>query len=146
MASDTFFDPVDLRQFGLISLFTLVGSLVAWIAQPSLPPLHDAIPPAKIVAEVTRDDAGRRVGRVVEEQGPWAARNVIINLADNEALQAIPGIGTSTAEAILRERQRGGLFLDWADFERRVPGIGLSRVQELQKQGVRLTATGSVSP
>ncbi len=146
MAADSFCDSVEIRQFGLISLFTITGSLLAWLVQPSIPYLHSALPPAKVVAEVTRDSAGRRFGTVVAENGPWAPRNVVINHADHQALQAIPGIGTSTADAILRERQRGGSFADWADFERRVPGIGATRVAELQRLGVQLQASDSTAP
>lgn len=146
MAADSFCDSVEIRQFGLISLFTILGSLLAWLVQPSIPYLHTALPPAKVVAEVTRDFAGRRFGAVVAENGPWAPRNVSINQADQQALQAIPGIGTSTADSILRERQRGGAFIDWDDFDRRVPGIGTSRIAELQRLGVKLQASDSTTP
>lgn len=146
MAVTPSFDPLEIRQFGLITLATLLGGVLAWCFRPDALPLHTLLPPAKVELEVATDAFGNRYGVVVGEYGPWAPRNVILNTADAEALLVIPGIGSSTAARILRERQRGGPFIDWQDLGRRVPGIGPARIADLQKLGVRLQASESVEP
>lgn len=65
----------------------------------------------------------------------FAFAQVELNKADQAALDGIKGLGPKTSKAILDERQRGGDFKDWADFEQRVKGIG-------SKSAVKLSAAG----
>lgn len=56
--------------------------------------------------------------------GPFAARSfredkVSINKATRSQLEAVSGIGPTTATTILNERKRGGLFKDREDFKKR---------------------------
>src|SRR3954470_15000926 len=54
----------------------------------------------------------------------FAFAQVDVNKADAAALDAVKGIGPKTSKLILDERSKGGEFKDWADFEKRVKGVG----------------------
>ncbi|MCA9492547.1 MAG: helix-hairpin-helix domain-containing protein [Myxococcales bacterium] len=56
---------------------------------------------------------------------------VDVNTADVEALDAIPSVSRSRAEAIVAERTLGGPFAGLEDL-RRVPGIGTGKLDELR--------------
>ena len=146
MVSIPTFEPLETRQFGLISLATLAGSLIIWAFQNPAMPIQEAVPPGKIEITVTTDSRGRAFGNVIAEAGPWAPRNVKINAAGNDELQAIPGVGTSTAETILRERLRGGPFTSWENLGQRVPGIGPAKVAHMQQLGVQLGSGSMITP
>ncbi|PRC92537.1 ComEA family DNA-binding protein [Solimicrobium silvestre] len=60
---------------------------------------------------------------------------VDVNKADQAGLDGIKGIGPSTSKAILAERSKGE-FKDWADFEKRVKGIGGKKSIKLSKAGL----------
>lgn len=66
----------------------------------------------------------------------FAFAQVDVNKADAAALDAVKGIGPVKSKAILEERKKGD-FKDWADFEKRVKGIG-------EKSAVKLSAAGLV--
>jgi competence ComEA-like helix-hairpin-helix protein len=55
-----------------------------------------------------------------------------LNAADERDLTAIPGLGPKLAHAIVRERERGGLFCSVSDLDRRVEGIGEVLVEKLR--------------
>ncbi|WP_394779029.1 ComEA family DNA-binding protein [Undibacterium sp.] len=65
----------------------------------------------------------------------FAFAQVDVNKADQAALDAVKGIGPAKSKAIVDERTKGGDFKDWADFEKRVKGIG-------DKSGTKLSAAG----
>jgi competence protein ComEA len=65
----------------------------------------------------------------------FAFAQVDVNKADAAALDSVKGIGPAKSKAILDERTKGGEFKDWADFEKRVKGIG-------DKNAVKLSAAG----
>jgi competence protein ComEA len=56
---------------------------------------------------------------------------VDVNAATADELEALPGIGPSTATAIVTERERNGPFLDVDDLDR-VPGIGPAKLEALR--------------
>lgn len=65
----------------------------------------------------------------------FAFADVDANKGDQAALDGIKGIGPAKSKAIIEERTKGGNFKDWADFEKRVKGIG-------EKSAVKLSAAG----
>jgi competence protein ComEA len=70
----------------------------------------------------------------------FAFAQVEVNKADQAALDGIKGIGPKTSKSILDERKKGGDFKDWADFEKRVKGIGGKSSVKLSQAG--LTVNG----
>lgn len=56
---------------------------------------------------------------------------VNINTADAAALETLPGVGASTAHAIIQERERGGPFASIDDLMR-VSGIGEKKLEKLR--------------
>ena len=74
----------------------------------------------------------------------FAFAQVDVNKADQAALDGIKGIGPATSKTILNERKKGGDFKDWADFEKRVKGIGEKNSAKLSEAG--LTVNGKNKP
>ena len=64
----------------------------------------------------------------------FAFAQVDVNKADAPALDAVKGVGPKMSKAIIDERAKGE-FKDWADFEKRVKGVG-------EKSAVKLSAAG----
>ena len=74
----------------------------------------------------------------------FAFAQVDVNKADQAALDGVKGIGPKTSKTILDERKKGGDFKDWADFEKRVKGIGEKNSAKLSEAG--LTVNGQAKP
>jgi competence protein ComEA len=70
----------------------------------------------------------------------FAFAAVDVNKADQAALDGVKGIGPAKSKAILAERTKAGDFKDWADFEKRVKGIGEKNSVKLSEAG--LTVNG----
>ena len=64
---------------------------------------------------------------------------VDVNKANAAELDAVKGIGPGTSKMILDERKKGE-FKDWADFIKRVKGVGEVRAAKLSADG--LTVNG----
>lgn len=62
-----------------------------------------------------------------------------VNTADQATLESIKGIGPDLSERILDERSKMP-FKDWADFRRRVKGLGARNTEKLAAGG--LTVNG----
>jgi competence protein ComEA len=77
------------------------------------------------------DPSGTAAGGAIGGAGPGPAEPVDLNTADVAALDALPGIGPATAQAILEERSRRGGFRSTRDLLR-VPGIGEGRFARLK--------------
>lgn len=71
----------------------------------------------------------------------FAFADVDVNKADQAALDGVKGVGPATSKIILDERKKGGEFKDWADFEKRVKGVGEKRSAALSDAG--LTVNGA---
>ncbi|MBI1889753.1 MAG: helix-hairpin-helix domain-containing protein [Burkholderiales bacterium] len=69
-----------------------------------------------------------------------AFAQVDVNKADQAALDGVKGIGPALSKSILAERKKGGDFKDWADFQKRVKGIGDKSSDKLSAAG--LTVNG----
>ncbi|HEX8609824.1 MAG TPA: helix-hairpin-helix domain-containing protein [Telluria sp.] len=67
-----------------------------------------------------------------------AFAQVDVNKADAAALDSVKGIGPSTSKLILEERTKGGEFKDWADFSKRVKGVGDKRAVKLSQAGLQV--------
>ena len=76
------------------------------------------------------------VGALIASMG-FAFAQVDINKGDAAALDSIKGIGPSMSKAILDERGKGE-FKDWADFQKRVKGVGEKRAMKLSEAGLQV--------
>jgi competence protein ComEA len=63
--------------------------------------------------------------------GPSPTAPLDLNTATLEQLDALPGIGPTTAQKILDYRQAHGPFHSVADLDA-VPGIGQGRIEQLK--------------
>lgn len=64
-----------------------------------------------------------------------AFAQVDVNKADAAALDSVNGIGPAMSKLILDERAKGE-FKDWADFQKRVKGVGDKRAMKLSSAGL----------
>lgn len=65
----------------------------------------------------------------------FAFAQVDVNKADQAALDGVKGIGPVLSKKIIDERKKGGDFKDWADFGKRVKGVG-------EKNSIKLSQAG----
>ena len=66
-----------------------------------------------------------------------AFAQVDVNKADAAALDSVKGVGPSMSKAIIDERAKGE-FKDWADFQKRVKGVGDKRAAKLSEAGLQV--------
>jgi competence protein ComEA len=66
-----------------------------------------------------------------------AFAQVDVNKADATALDSVKGVGPSMSKTILDERAKGE-FKDWADFQKRVKGVGEKRAAKLSEAGLQV--------
>jgi competence protein ComEA len=67
----------------------------------------------------------------------FAFAQVDVNKADAAALDSVKGVGPSMSKAILDERSKGE-FKDWADFQKRVKGVGEKKAAKLSEAGLQV--------
>jgi len=67
----------------------------------------------------------------------FAFAQVDVNKADAAALDGVKGVGPSMSKAIIDERSKGE-FKDWADFQKRVKGVGDKRAAKLSQAGLQV--------
>lgn len=67
-----------------------------------------------------------------------AFAQVDVNKADTAALDGVKGVGPAMSKAILTEREKGGQFKDWADFQKRVKGVGEKKAVKLSEAGLQV--------
>jgi competence protein ComEA len=65
----------------------------------------------------------------------FAYAQVDVNKADAAALDSVKGVGPAMSKQILDERAKGE-FKDWADFQKRVKGVGDKRAAKLSSAGL----------
>ncbi|WP_352401098.1 helix-hairpin-helix domain-containing protein [Anaerotignum sp.] len=63
---------------------------------------------------------------------PGTIDKININTADQEALQALPGVGEKLAKAIVQYRKEKGLY-HTVDEIVNVPGIGLKKLNQIKE-------------
>jgi competence protein ComEA len=66
-----------------------------------------------------------------------AFAQVDVNKADAAALDSVKGVGPSMSKTIIDERAKGE-FKDWADFQKRVKGVGDKRAAKLSEAGLQV--------
>lgn len=66
-----------------------------------------------------------------------AFAQVDVNKADAAALDSVKGVGPAMSKQILDERKNGE-FKDWADFQKRVKGVGDKRAAKLSEAGLQV--------
>jgi competence protein ComEA len=66
---------------------------------------------------------------------PALAGALELNDASRAQIEQLNGIGVTTAQVILEERERAP-FRDWIDLSQRVKGLSGKRIEQLQAQGV----------
>jgi competence protein ComEA len=66
-----------------------------------------------------------------------AFAQVDVNKADAAALDSVKGVGPSMSKTIMDERAKGE-FKDWADFQKRVKGVGEKNAAKLSKAGLQV--------
>ncbi|QNA88385.1 helix-hairpin-helix domain-containing protein [Massilia sp. Dwa41.01b] len=71
----------------------------------------------------------------------FAFAQVDVNKADAAALDGVKGVGPSMSKAILDERAKGE-FKDWADFQKRVKGVGDKKAAKLSEAGLQVNGKG----
>jgi competence protein ComEA len=67
----------------------------------------------------------------------FAYAQVDVNKADAAALDGVKGVGPSMSKAIIDERGKGA-FKDWADFQKRVKGVGDKKAAKLSQAGLQV--------
>jgi competence protein ComEA len=67
-----------------------------------------------------------------------ALADVEVNSADQAALDGVKGVGPAMSKKILEERKAHGEFKDWADFQKRVKGIGDKSSVNFSNAGLRV--------
>lgn len=70
---------------------------------------------------------------------------VDVNKAGAEQLTTVKGIGPTTAEKIVLERQKGE-FKDWGDFINRVDGVGAAKASAFSDSGLTIDGKPFVAP
>jgi competence protein ComEA len=68
----------------------------------------------------------------------FAFAQVDVNKADAAALDSVKGVGPSMSKKIIDERTKGGEFKDWADFQKRVKGVGDKNASKLSAAGLQV--------
>ena len=87
------------------------------------------------------------VGRAVAEAGSpghslqLPPQAVEINTANQAELEQVRGIGPDLSRRILESRQQAR-FADWADFMRRLSGVGPVRASKLSQAGLVINGLG----
>lgn len=66
-----------------------------------------------------------------------AFAQVDVNKADAAALDSVKGVGPAMSKTIIDERAKGE-FKDWADFQKRVKGVGEKRAAKLSEAGLQV--------
>ena len=77
--------------------------------------------------------------------GTFVAYALDVNVASVAELERLRGIGPRTAQMIVQERERAGVFESLTDLSERVRGIGAQRVKVLQSGGLRVGTPDNTS-
>jgi competence protein ComEA len=89
-------------------------------------------------------DRARRWALALALCAPLAAAALEVNDANRAQLEQLNGLGVTTVATILEQRDKHGLFRDWADLQKRVKGLSGKRLEQLDRQG--LTVAGQPLP
>jgi competence protein ComEA len=68
----------------------------------------------------------------------FAFAQVDVNKGDAAALDSVKGVGPAMSKKIIDERTKNGDFKDWADFQKRVKGVGEKNATKLSQAGLQV--------
>ncbi len=105
--------PTETADWNVLNLAAVVGDGV----KVYVPNVGEEVPPSLTV--VSPSTSGQPVGPID------------VNVATAVELEALPGVGPATANAIVTERDRNGPFVSVDDLDR-VPGIGPAKLDGLR--------------
>ena len=77
------------------------------------------------------------VGLIATPATNLAMASVDANSGSTAELRSINGLGPTVSQAIVDER-KSGKFKNWADFIKRVKGVGNARANKLSKAGLTI--------
>jgi competence protein ComEA len=83
-----------------------------------------------------------QAGILAAALAPGMAHAVDVNVATQEQLQGVRGIGPKMAQVIIEERARGGRYESFEDLSDRVKGIGPKKSASLKSSGLTLGGQG----
>lgn len=83
-----------------------------------------------------------QAGILATALAPGMAHAVDVNVATQEQLQGVRGIGPKMAQVIIEERGRGGRYESFEDLSDRVKGIGPKKSASLRSSGLTLGGQG----
>lgn len=99
--------------------------------------------PAKAHARGARPAwLGIALGMLASAALPAPAFALDVNVATQEQLREVRGIGPKTAQIIIEERSRSGRYESFSDLSDRVKGIGPKKAAALQASGLTIGAGG----
>lgn len=105
--------PTETADWNVLNLAAVVGDGV----KVYVPNIGEAVPPSLTVPSPSTS---------AQPAGP-----IDVNVATAVELEALPGVGPATANAIVTERDRNGPFVSVDDLDR-VPGIGPAKLDGLR--------------
>ena len=92
----------------------------------------------------TKSIARVLIGFIAAAAASLALAATDVNKASRAELESIKGIGPSTSEKLMAERQKQP-FRDWSDLGQRVKGIGQKRAAKLSAEGLTVNGTAFAS-
>ena len=118
-------------------MFSLLIGLIPYLVSNPESRITNAAPPGLVVFKAYKDANGKWWGEPIAEPGPVSISKVKLNTSPKEWLLECPGIGSVTADLIVRERKKA-LFSDWEDFRKRISGMGPAKILIMKDAGVTL--------
>jgi len=112
----------------LLLVWWAITGMTAWrqpAESPAMKPLFAVCENGRMALRTT-PRAGKGTNEGDTGCQPFTSRLIAISRADAPALSAVPGIGMTTAQKIVADREYRGHFYSAADLTR-VPGIGAAR-------------------
>lgn len=85
---------------------------------------------------------GIALGMLASAALPLPVLALDVNVATQEQLREVRGIGPKTAQIIIEERNRSGRYDSFSDLSDRVKGIGPKKAAALQASGLTIGAGG----
>lgn len=135
-------NPKNIRHLRLLICLPLLVGLWPFLAPSSHLHIDEAWPDGPVTITINQPESSNDEKAKISEHHEISANHVILNEATHRQLLACPGIGSKTANLILKERSFARFF-DWRDLQTRVKGLGNTTIERLQDAGVRLNADDS---
>lgn len=121
--------PDERRVLGFLALLLMLSAAARWLDRP--PEVVTDARPVDVPA-LLRQDSVLRGRQEARAQPLGGSETIDPNRADADALQRLPGVGPSTAAAILASRDSAGPFRSAEDLLR-VRGIGPAKLARMRE-------------